>query len=420
MDCSALRKPAVLLICLASTAGGEVTRDTAARLCVDIVQIRPGRELRGSIVSRGDDGALTIAVRREWLAEHEPRMAEELAAEEAEGKVAAREKLIERLEEWLEERSEDVRLSAILRDELAGFRNVVEKPQGAGEEERSEFVLIDVEADEVRRVYAQPPRRKQVGLVAWQAGIERVESLRLARLEEKLEGQGIDWRTTEVDLSDRLPAKAVDDERTWAARRAIYEYSFRERLDFQGTGDFLVEAGDGEQPAGAELLAGLLQGGLGDDLSDLLDEALGEGDKQGKAKRPTWLQTASTTADERGLTGFRVTRMEHDLAQKQITVESRFVARMPDGQWETIWLHTQTAEANGERPGLEDRIRQDEQVADALKLLESLGLEGDVEVALQFGAATMEAQQTADDKFYHFRDRYTQRVDGPVLRWQPL
>ncbi|REJ83977.1 MAG: hypothetical protein DWQ29_12195, partial [Planctomycetota bacterium] len=292
--------------------------------------------------------------------------------------------------------------------------------QPAEDAQPSEFVLIEVAADDLRRVFAQPARRKQVGLVAWQTGLERVEELRLPRLEQQLEDEGIDWQSAQVDLSDRLPAVAVDDDRAWAARRAIYEYAFRKRLDFQGTGDFIVEAGDGQQPAGPELLTGLLQGGLGNDLSDLVEEALGQGGNKTKPKQPAWLDAASKIAEERGLTGFRVTRMEHNLAQNQVTVESQFIARMPGGKWETIWLHTQTEQANGDRQGLEDRIRQDEQLAEALKVLESLGLQGDVDTALQYGAATMEAQQTADDKFYHFKDRYTKRLTGPPLRWPTL
>jgi hypothetical protein len=39
-------------------------------------------------------------------------------------------------------------------------------------------------------------------------------------------------------------------------------------------------------------------------------------------------------------------------------------------------------------------------------------------MTLRFAAATMEAQQTADDRFFAFRDRYTQRLDGPPLRWE--
>jgi hypothetical protein len=43
-----------------------------------------------------------------------------------------------------------------------------------------------------------------------------------------------------------------------------------------------------------------------------------------------------------------------------------------------------------------------------------------VETAVRFGAATMEAQQRADDRFYAFKDRYTEKLDGPPLRWQAL
>ncbi len=35
---------------------------------------------------------------------------------------------------------------------------------------------------------------------------------------------------------------------------------------------------------------------------------------------------------------------------------------------------------------------------------------------MRYGAATMEAQKTADSRFFQFRDRLLRRLDGPVLR----
>ena len=95
------------------------------------------------------------------------------------------------------------------------------------------------------------------------------------------------------------------------------------------------------------------------------------------------------------------------------------MARMPDGTWETIWNATETVDASRPRKELEARIRQDQQVTEALKLAEGLGLGGGVDTAVRFGAATMEAQQTAAARFFEFVDRYTLRLDGPVLKWPP-
>ena len=121
--------------------------------------------------------------------------------------------------------------------------------------------------------------------------------------------------------------------------------------------------------------------------------------------------------DRAGAAGCRVTRVDTDLQNSQVSVDTQFLARVAEDEWETIWRHQETLDAKEEREALADRIRQDPQVAESLKLLESLGLKQGVEQAVQFGAATMEAQQMSDDRFFEFFDRYTQRLDGPPLRW---
>ena len=50
-----------VVCCFITTAQGEVTREQASRLGVDVVFTRGGRELRGSIVSREEEGSLIIA-----------------------------------------------------------------------------------------------------------------------------------------------------------------------------------------------------------------------------------------------------------------------------------------------------------------------------------------------------------------------
>jgi hypothetical protein len=408
----------VLLVTVAGfsvATGAETTRDAAARLAVDVVALKGGREVRGSIVSRAPDGAVTIGVRREWLQQHDQALHDEQDARETEQREEARSQLATRIRAWLEERKDDVELSAILRRELETLEQqpaAVRKPDA----KPSEFLLVDLPAERVRRVFAQPPERRQVGLAAWEAGLDGVERQTFVQLAERLDEQQIDWRTKAVDLADRLPRGAMQDEREWAARQAVYEYAFRKRVEFQGTGDLVLRTDSGAAPAiGPDLLNGLLESDLGADLADLL----GNGGTD-KPKRKSWKETAVEAAEKEGVRSCRVTRMASDLTKKQVTVEQTFLARMPDGSWEAVWTHNETLDAAKERKDLEQRIRQDPQVAEAFKLLERLGGAANVETAVRFGAATMEAQQRADDRFYAFKDRYTEQLDGPPLRWQAL
>jgi hypothetical protein len=56
-----------------------------------------------------------------------------------------------------------------------------------------------------------------------------------------LKKQGLDVSANPPDLSERFPARPQDD-REWSARLAIAAYASGEPLDFQGTGDMLVES----------------------------------------------------------------------------------------------------------------------------------------------------------------------------------
>lgn len=409
---------AVALVVIGSAgAYAGVSREQAARLGVDVVQLQGGREVRGSIVERSDDGELSIAVRRAWLKEEQPEWAAELEAAAEAGRRAALETLVERTRDWLAARSEDKRLSAVLQIELERLERRLAKdapqPDGAS---ASEFVLVTIPGDEIRREYAQPAQRKQLALVAWQAGIDRVEATSVQRLRDELERRKVNWRETVVNLSERLSSTAADSEREWAARRAIYEFSYRKPMEFQGAGNFLVQTGEGaDAPAGLDLVSGLVKGNAPADLTELLQGALGEGVK---AKgRQNWLESATRAAERAGVEGFRVIRTDQDVRKKTVTVEDRFVARMPDGGWETVWQTKVAGDASKPRGELEDRIREDKQVADVLKLAEGLGLGGGVDTAVRFGAATMEAQAEAAGRYFEFIDRYTLQLDGPVLKW---
>ena len=137
-----------------------------------------------------------------------------------------------------------------------------------------------------------------------------------------------------------------------------------------------------------------------------------------------WLKSAIAEADKLNVTGFRATRVELNVEGRQVAVQSVFVVRLGSGPreqavWETIWSHRETADATQPRAELEARITNDPQVKQALDKVKSLNLGADdqIDQAIRFGAATMAAQQTADARFFEFRDRYLKHLDGPPLWW---
>lgn len=409
---------ALVAVCaVGATAPAEVTRNQAARMGVDVILIRGGGELRGCILSREEDGTLTIAVRREWLQNHQPQRLAEADERAAAQRLEAYRQLVDRIRDWLGDCADDQELSAILRRELEEYQGYVDDPDSIPKPKPSGFLLIDVATGDARRVYAQPAQRKQVALAAWQEEVLDVETSNVQELQERLTELSIDWQQVHVDLSDRLPGGMPQSDREWAARKAVYEFAFRKRVEFQGTGDMVFRTdADAKQPGLEQLLGGMLKG-LNGGLNVDLDQLLGGNGPAGAGERPGWRESAIQSAEKAGVSGFRVTRVDTDLQNSSVAVETVFLARVAEGSWETIWRHQETLDARQDRKALADRIRQDPQVAESFKLLESLGLRDGVDQAVQFGAATMDAQQTADDRFFGFFDRYTQRLDGPPLRW---
>lgn len=406
------------LAVLAACASGEPLaarppRSAAARLGVDLVSIRGGARLRGAVVRRDADGALVMAVTRDWLKTAHPELLAAQEAQEATERKAALTVLRDRIQTWLEERKDQQRLAFFLKQELERVESELERfdEQPALP---TQFVLLSIPAADVVRVLVQPAKRKQVALLAWRERLPDVETSSVEDLERALAERNVDVTADVVDLSDRLPPQP-QDEREWAARQAICEYHYIEAIDFQGTGGLLVRSG---QPQGrgdmAKLLPKLLQAPLAGGLGDLLEPS---GKPKGK-EQP--FEAATRAADQEGLRGVRVTRVKQNLAARRVWVETRFLARMPDGEWETAWVHTETMDASQPRPDLEKRIAADPQIRGALELMQSLGLAAGnepIELAVRFGAAVMQAQQAADGRFFQFRDRCLRRLDAPPWQW---
>ena len=327
----------------------------------------------GAIVSRDAEGVVTIAVRRAWLEKTAPAFYAEQQQRETNAWQKAESELPRRIEKWIEERPEDENLVFFLKQELTRLKQAEKEP--ADGEEAAQFMLISVPAKRIRVVRRQEAGRRQLALVAWRENLDDVEERPALELSRELQQKEIDPAEEQVDLSDRLTG-LPDDHEQWAARQALIEYGYDRRLDFQGHGDALFRTGQGvDAPDVSQLLGGLLKSPLSGGLEELLGGT----------------------------------------AKKQVSVESRFVARMPKGDWRTIWTYVETADARKERPGLQERIAADPRAKQALALVDAVGGESGA-MALKVAAATMEAQQHADSKFFTFRRRYDGRTDGPPLR----
>lgn len=396
-----------------------------AQLAVDQVSVRNAPPLRGSIVGRANDGTLTMAVSRTWLGKSQPKLDATLAAEAAVERRTALEQLRDRIAAWRERRADETKLEFFLKKQAERVEKELARPEDNTEPapdaaDAVSFHLVVLPAAKVERFFLQPPERKQLAAVAWREGVPNVETRSASDLARELKKRGIDPKADTVDLSDRLPIRRQTDTE-WAARQALVEYQYRHPVDFQGAGTQLFRTGEGAKaPAAGELLLAIFKEQLATQLADLLADPAAP---RRKPDSEEWLTTATRLAEKDDAGGFRVTRVATDAARGRVSVETRFVARMPAGTWETVWKFEEsvdTARADKDRV---DRITADPQVQSALELLKAAGLgDGDAawQSALRMGAATMQAQEAADARFTEFRDRLLQRLEGPPLLWDMM
>lgn len=415
----------LVLATLGSTGWAAQRRVPTTELGVDVLTLTDGDRVLGSVTGEARDGTVTIAVRRAWLKENLPERHDELLEAAERERRAAHDRRIARITAWRNERLDHAGISRFLETQTRKLEAAfATDDEGDGEADddieptmESEFVLLSFAKDELRRTYVQPPSRRVIAALAWRERLRNVESRSVDSLGRELRRGNVAMPGQPVDLSDRLPRVSAADEDgdAWAARVAVVEYQYVESLDYQGTGDVLVRTtGRDEQPGLEEVLAEFAKPVQGLNILDLVDPPRG-GPKPGTTRKAPSYEKAIAEAEKRGLKGFRVTTVEPNLLGKRTVVETRFVAKLPAG-WRTIWRNTSTADASKARPELEERIAEDERVGQLLKTVGALGLGGDgaMTTAVRFGAATMAAQEEANDAFYEFTESVGGSLDAPI------
>lgn len=409
-------------------------RSRQSELAVDAVRLRSGERLLGAALGESADGTVQMAVQRKWLRDALPEFHRSVVADEAAEQRVITGKLIERVDQWVREvearpdrENESRQLLGFLQDQRQVFQERLERLQpavgerGVVEGLDTQFVLIDLPRNRIASRSIQTPERRRIAMLAWRERFREVETQTADQLREALESRKIDVADNgePVDLSDRVPP-AAQSEDEWAARQAIVESQFGRLLEFQGTGGALIRTdGGAAQVDLAAVLPQLLESQLTSQLGDLLGEPglgnAGRGRRKPAAKSAA-LGPAIREAEQLGRRGFRVSQLDLDLSGGQTRVVEQFVAKMPGGDWKVVWSETVAEDARKARGAAEEQIANDPQVKQLLQIAEQLGgAGGQVKTAVRFGAATMAAQQSAAARFFRFRDRHTQRLDGPPL-----
>lgn len=405
--------PLILLLVLGmirSPQSFAAKKKSPHHLAVDIVTVKAGQTFRGAVLNRQSDGSLTMAVSRAWLEKADPK---EFARQVDRTNTFERDAWSDtkrRIDHELANSPDGSRLVFFLKHERERMEKLLEQSKSSS----SSFFLIDVPADHISKVHPAPDDAKKLAILAWNEGLEAVETLPATTLQKQLKEAGVALDGPLPDLSSMLPAQLQSDDE-WSARMAIAEYTFTEPLDFQGYEDVLIRTEAGKQINLTAVLPKLLTGQVNTLLGDLLNPGTSPQRNAQPSAETSSLKSAIAIAEKSHLRGFRVTRLHLHPDFLTVGVETSFVAKLSDGTWRTIWQQEESANGAQLRPEEEARIADDPQVKTLLDSLKALGLGDDVAQAVRMGAATMSAQQSAESGFFEFRDRYVDRLDGPPL-----
>lgn len=419
---NAVALPVLIVIGSAASTARTAAAPPVRQRAVDSVVLKQGTKLYGAVLSRSKEGTVKIAVQRSWLKRAAPNIYAEERKREQQQTAEAPRKRLQRIRDWIKERTDKKRLVPFLKSERKRLEKLTRSDESPNKKPvESQFMVLTIPADQIRGGYGQPANHRRIAVLAWRERLKEVESRTAKSLLKELLAAGKRPGVEKVDLSDRLPKASLETERQWAARKAVVEFDYLKRVRFQGTADTLVQAG-GDAEKAPDVTA-IFSSIYKSQLDGLLEEALGNGRisrKSRSTQAAEALQKAAKTADAEQVRGFRVTRVHPDLTKQRVTVEESFVAKMPAGKWATIWRHRETLDASKPRKELEARVRDDERVKQVLKLAAAFGLAANkdqIATAIRFGAAVQLAHEKAEDKFLEFRNTYSRSLDAKPIRW---
>ena len=389
-----------------------VPSDWAIASGTDRVQLTDGTVLRGQVVNRREDDGLLMAVQRRWLEAREPALARDASDADAEQTATAWRQLSDRLDALLASplAQQNDPLRIFLRREHTRIQQLlaVESPPPF------QFLWLRIPERSIRAVTPADPAWRRLVQWGWQEQFDDVETLPQNRLATALTTAGIDATQQPPSLVDRLPPLPQSEDQ-WQARLAILQHTYGAPVSFQGTGDVLVRI---DEAAPEKALLPIITQLLQAEISNLLEPAAQPGRRPATPAAPPedrWVQSARAQAIDDGR--FRATRVTTNLTQHTVVVESRFEVLTTPHRWATLRRDRVTVDARNARPDAEARITADPRVEQALAGLRLLGLTDDraITTAIRFGAATMEAQDQANQRFIQFCSDYTRQLDSPPL-----
>jgi hypothetical protein len=218
-------------------------------------------------------------------------------------------------------------------------------------------------------------------------------------------------------LSTRFLPTEEDDER-WACRFALVSYRLANPVEYQGSGDAMIQVDANAPIPIAALVPQILQSQMKSLVRQLSEDPLtdnGLDSKKSSILERDWVKVAIGKAEAKGYTYFRATHLRMNSEGLSVFVDSIFLARLRSGKWSLVW--TESSDASAASASLENKkqIREDPQIKSLQAPLQILGGAEAFDRAIQMGAATMTAQNEVNNNFNRFLEQYLHRWNSPML-----
>lgn len=406
----------VLIACLQAPAAAQ--KRNVPKNAVDSIHLKDKRQIRGIALGFDEDRQARIAVSSDWLSKFDKNLFAKTVDQSNAMANQARVQLRDRLKK-LEPTGNFPGLDFFVSKELARIEREIEEPDLT----TPQFLLLKIKLSSIANIQSASDANRNIALWSWYERLTNVENRSISQLSEELATKKIDLKLPAPDLSTRFLPTEEDDDR-WACRFALVSYRLANPVEYQGSGDVMIQVESNAPIPIATLVPQILQSQMNSLVRQITESSPTEGSLTGNGSDPNkssmlerdWVKVAIGKAEAKGYTYFRATHLRMGSEGPSVFVDSIFLTRLPSGKWSLVWKKTSDASAVSASLENKKQIREDPQIKSLQMTLEILGGAEAFDQAIQTGAATMAAQNEVNSDFNRFLEQYLQRWNSPMLQ----
>jgi len=400
----------VWIACLQAPAAAQ--KRNVPKNAVDTIHLKDKRQIRGIALGVDDDRQARIAVSSDWLSKFDKNLFAKTVEQSNSVATRARVQLRDRLQQ-LEPTGKFPGLDFFVSQELTRIEREIEAPDLAP----PQFLLLKIKLSSIANIQSTPDANRNIALWSWYEQLTNVENRTVSQLSDELATKKIDWKLPPPDLSTRFLPTEEDDDR-WACRFALVSYRLANPVEYQGSGDAMIQVDANAPIPIAALVPQILQSQMKSLVRQLSEDPLtdnGLDSKKSSILERDWVKVAIGKAEAKGYTYFRATHLRMNSEGLSVFVDSIFLARLRSGKWSLVWTESSDASAASESLENKKQIRGDPQIKSLQAPLQILGGAEAFDRAIQMGAATMTAQNEVNNNFNRFLEQYLHRWNSPML-----